>query len=288
VLHFGRDIVKQNNFAADTIAILYMKEHNMINSVNPAYSTYTSYEKKRTQAVAERLTNGVATISCDSKRAMATEMKNRILFGDECREKMTELTLELRKMIVEHGFVEGTLMHGSLRMHVNLGTEDEPVWAAIRGGQVFIKFGGDDSINEDTRVGDWIAPWIRLEDLGTQEDMPILDESLLLCLQQYKQLLNAVNSDETDSYYLFDNLHDAAEYFLDAYTNVSEDNFRSFVHWLFEMRIFSTRENSMARELADAFLDAFFQHRDAGADSPFAAAWTGILPPQAGRFSELG
>jgi hypothetical protein len=188
-------------------------------------------------------------------------MKNRILFAGECCEKTTKLTLELRKMIVEHGFVEGKLLGGSLPMHVNVGTEDEPIWAAFRVGQVFIRFGDDDAA----------ASWMKLEEI---EEM---DESTLVRLQQYKLLLGAVNSNATGSY-LFDNLRNAAEFFLENYEEVGEKSFRDFAHRLFEMRTFSRSENGVAQEMAESFLEAFFSQRQLGSDNPFTAAWNSILP----------
>jgi len=254
----------------------------MINSVNGNinYNTYTDYERRqqRARSKAESLTARVSTIANDDKRAVATELKNRILHGDYGREKMIELSDQLRELVVEHGDINPGI-RTLVSMRINVGTEDEPIWAAIRGENIFIKKGWDDSIGEDMRVANWSSPWTNL-----LEDTEGLDEDIISRLLQYQEFLRAVNgnTDEPVSFYLFDNLRDATSFFNDNNIAENENSFRRFVSWLFTARASSPQDIGLANQSAENFLNIFFTQLRENMDSEqaFLMAWSGIQPPQ--------
>jgi len=253
----------------------------MINGVNgnSSYNNYTDYDRKqqRIRSKTESLTARVSTIANDDKRATATELKNRILHGNYSREKTFELNEQLREMVMKHGDINPGI---NITMQINVGTEDEPIWAAIRGDNIFIKFGSDDSIDSNTNASDWVSPWTKIQDVNS------LDENIISRLMQYQEILRSVNGnvDEPVSRYLFDNLRDATNFFNDNDVTGNEERFGSFVNWLFTNRASNAQEIIFANQLANSFSDMFFAQlrENMNAEQAFLTAWNSIQPPQEG------
>ena len=258
----------------------------MINNVNAnaSYNTCTDSERKQVRArrKEESYTARANTIADDDKRAVATELKNRILHGDYSQEKRWELSTQFREMVALHGDMHvGIQLPVSMR--INVGTEAEPIWAAIRGENIWIHKGHlDDFLSDEARPANWVNPWVKLQDANG------LDESVISRLLQYQEILHSVNANagfvgfptesEPANSTLFVNLSEAANFFNNNSVAENEDGFRSFVTWLFADRASNAQETALANQLSNQFLDVFFAqlHENSNTEHAFLTAWNSI------------
>ena len=252
-------------------------------TTNANYNNYVSYEKRqqRLKLAAENATPRINTIADNDKRAVASEIQNRILHGDYGKEKMAELSQQLNEIITEHGDTNRWFNSVvGMSMRINIGTEEEPIWAALRGGNIFIHMGSlDDVLNTDVGAGDWVSPWVKLEDAAG------LNKTIVSRLLQYQQFLGFVNGNagEPVSWYLFDNLRDATSFFNDNPIAENADAFRSFANWLFIARAENAQEMAVASHSAERFVNLFFAQLAGVMDveQSFLTAWNGIQPSPA-------
>jgi len=251
----------------------------MINNVSANYNNQITYEKRqqRIKLAVENKTARISTIADEGKRGLATEIQNRILHGGYGKEQMTELSEELRGILAEHGDTQ--LWMSSLigmSMKANVGTDDEPIWAVLRGGNIWVHTGDlDGFLSNETRAQGWVNPFVKLEEAAG------LDETIASRLLQYQSFLNLVNDNKPVSWNLFDNLRDATSFFGNNPITPNADAFRSFTDWLFNTRAVNPQETATASQLANNFVNLFFAQlaENSDAEQSFLTAWSGIQPP---------